>query len=234
MVRFLTSETPSDNEFERTVFQRGPRIAPLARMKERTSSRPKSKPSADAEALLIEDQEAWFSWLRKNHATSPGVWLRIARTSASVRSVSYPQAVDAALCFGWIDGQKKAEDESHWLQRFTPRSEKSIWSRINREKAIRLIALGQMDAAGIREVERAKRDGRWDAAYDSPSGATIPPDFQAELEKTPRAKAFFASLDSRNRYAVLFRIQTARKAETRAKRVKQFTEMLSQHKKIHP
>ncbi|HXI37316.1 MAG TPA: YdeI/OmpD-associated family protein, partial [Burkholderiales bacterium] len=170
--------------------------------------------------LLLEDQAAWLSWLRKNHAASSGVWLRIARKSADARSVSYLQAVDAALCFGWIDGQKKGGDERYWLQRFTPRSAKSIWSKINREKAIRLIARGQMNAAGMREVERAKRDGRWDGAYDSPSGAAIPADFQAVLNKTPRAKAFFATLDSRNRYAVLFRIQTARKAETRARRIK--------------
>ena len=183
---------------------------------------------------MLEDQETWLSWLRKNHATSSGVWLRIAKKSANVRSVSYLQAVDTALCFGWIDGQKKSDDKSYWLQRFTPRSGKSIWSKINREKAIRLIELGQMNAAGLLEVERAKRDGRWDRAYDSPSGATIPADFQAVLHRTPRAKAFFATLDSRNRYAVLFRIQTARKAETRAKRIEQFTEMLSQRKKIHP
>jgi len=183
---------------------------------------------------LLEDQEAWLSWLRKNHATSSGVWLRIAKKSANVRSVSYLQAVDAALCFGWFYGQNKGNNESYWLQRFTPRSEKSIWSKINREKATRLIQLGQMNAAGLREVERARRDGRWDGAYDSPSGATIPADFQAVLNKTPRAKAFFATLDSRNRYAVLFRIQTAKRAETRAKRIKQFTEMLSLHKKIHP
>jgi len=191
--------------------------------------------TANAEApLSLEDQEAWLSWLRKNHAVSTGVWLRIAKKSANARSVSYLQAVDTALCFGWIDGQKKADDESHWLQRFTPRSAKSIWSKINREKASRLIALGQMNAAGIREVERAKRDGRWDDEYDSPSSATIPADFQAVLDKTPRAKAFFAALDRGNRYAVLFSIQTAKKSETRAKRIKQFTEMLSQHKKIHP
>jgi len=202
-----------DNKLEPTVTHRGPRVAA---------------------PLLLEDQEAWLSWLRKNHATSSGVWLRIAKKSADVRSVSYPEAVDAALCFGWIDGQKKRGDESHWLQRFTPRSDKSIWSKINREKATRLIALGRMTAAGIREIERAKRDGRWDGAYDSARGATIPADFQAVLDKTPKAKAFFATLDSRNRYAVLFRIQTAKKPETRAKRIKQFTEMLSQHKKIHP
>ena len=206
-------------------------------MKKRTSSGSKSSATADANAgppLLLEDQETWFFWLRKNHATSSGVWLRIAKKSAHVRSVSYLQAVDTALCFGWIDGQKKSDDESYWLQRFTPRSEKSIWSKINREKAIRLIGLGQMNAAGLREIERAKRDGRWDRAYDSPSGATIPADFQAALKKIPRAKAFFATLDSRNRYAVLFRIQTAKKAETRARRIKQFAEMLSQHEKIHP
>jgi uncharacterized protein YdeI (YjbR/CyaY-like superfamily) len=206
-------------------------------MKKRTSSGSKSSATADANAeppLLLEDQETWFFWLHNNHATSSGVWLRIAKKSANARSVSYLQAVDAALCFGWIDGQKKSDDESYWLQRFTPRSEKSIWSKINREKAIRLIELGQMNAAGLREVERAKRDGRWDGAYDSPSGATIPADFQTVLKKIPRAKAFFATLDSRNRYAVLFRIQTAKKAETRAKRIKQFAKMLSQREKIYP
>ena len=205
-------------------------------MKKRTSSGSKSSATADANAapLLFEDQQTWFSWLRKNHATSSGVWLRLAKKGANVRSVSYPQAVEAALCFGWIDGQKKSDDDKYWLQRFTPRSEKSIWSKINREKAIRLIELGQMHAAGLREVGRAKRDGRWDRAYDSQGGATIPADFQAVLNKIPRAKAFFATLDSRNRYAVLFRIQTARKPETRAKRIKQFAEMLSQHEKIYP
>jgi uncharacterized protein YdeI (YjbR/CyaY-like superfamily) len=206
-------------------------------MKKRTSSGSKSGATVDANArlpLLLEDQETWCSWLRENHATSSGVWLRIARKSANVRSVSYPQAVDTALCFGWIDGQKKSDDTNCWLQRFTPRSQRSVWSKINREKALRLIELGQMHAAGLREVERAKRDGRWDGAYDSPSGATIPADFQAVLDKTPRAKAFFATLDRRNRYAVLFRIQTAKRAEARAKRIKQFAEMLSQHEKIYP
>lgn len=204
-------------------------------MKKRASSPDKSGATADAAApLLLDDQEAWLGWLRRNHATSSGVWLRIARKGADATTVSYAQAVDAALCFGWIDGQKKAADESHWLQRFTPRSGKSIWSRINREKAMRLVALGRMHEAGMREVERARRDGRWDAAYDSPSSASIPADFQAALDKAPKATAFFAALDARNRYAVLFRIQTARKAETRARRIQEFTEMLAQHKKIHP
>jgi uncharacterized protein YdeI (YjbR/CyaY-like superfamily) len=206
-------------------------------MKKRTSSSNKSLTTAEtnAEPILFEDQEAWFSWLQNNNATSSGVWLRIAKKDSDVRSISYSEAVDTALCFGWIDGQKKRDDdESCWLQRFTPRSEKSIWSKINREKAMRLIKLGQMDAAGLREVERSKRDGRWDAAYDSQSSASIPPDFQAALDKIPKAKALFATLDSRNRYAILFRIQTAKKAETRAKRIKQFVEMLLQEDKIYP
>jgi uncharacterized protein YdeI (YjbR/CyaY-like superfamily) len=208
-----------------------------APMNKRTSSGSKSSATADIDAgspLLFKDQETWVSWLRENHPTSSGVWLRIAKKGAHVRSVSYVQAVDAALCFGWIDGQKKSDDETYWLQRFTPRSEKSIWSKLNRAKAIRLIELGQMNAAGLREVERAKRDGRWDSAYDSPRGATMPADFQAVLNEVPGANAFFATLDSRNRYAVLFRIQTAKRAETRAKRIKQFAEMLSRHEKIYP
>ena len=190
-------------------------------------------PNAEA-PLSFEDEGGWFSWLRDNHAISPGVWLRMAKKGGDGKSVSYAQAVEAALCFGWIDGQKKSGDDNHWLQRFTPRSAKSIWSKINREKALRLIELGKMQAAGLREVERAASDGRWDGAYDSPCSATIPPDFQAVLDKMPGAKAFFASLDSRNRYAMLFRIQTARKAETRARRIQQFAEMLSRKEKIHP
>ncbi len=216
------------------MFGRG---APPASMKKRISSGSKSSATADNNAgspLFFEDQQTWLSWLRKNHATSSGVWLRIGKKGGDVRSVSYPEAVDAALCFGWIDGQKKSDDERYWLQRFTPRSEKSVWSKVNRDKAVRLIEAGQMSAAGLREVERAKRDGRWDRAYDSPGGATIPADFQGVLDKTPRAKAFFATLDSRNRYAVLFRIQTAKKPETRAKRIQQFAEMLARHQKIHP
>jgi len=182
---------------------------------------------------MCSDQEAWRSWLHTNHATSSGVWLRIAKRGAEPKSVSYPEAVEAALCFGWIDGQKKSDDDSCWLQRFTPRSEKSLWSKINREKAIGLIERKKMHAAGLREVERAKRDGRWEGAYDSPNGATVPADFQALLDKRPKAKAFFATLDGRNRYAVLYRIQTAKKPETRAKRIEQFAEMLSRHEKIH-
>lgn len=206
-------------------------------MKKRTSPGRKSAASDPADVgapLGFPDQEAWASWLRESHATSTGVWLRIAKKGAGVRSVSYPEAIEAALCFGWIDGQKKGENEGYWLQRFTPRTARSPWSKINREKALRLIELGRMEAAGLREVERARRDGRWDRAYDPPSGATVPEDFQAVLDEIPSAKAFFATLDGRNRYAVLYRIQTAKKEETRARRIKQFAEMLSRREKIYP
>jgi uncharacterized protein YdeI (YjbR/CyaY-like superfamily) len=183
----------------------------------------------------FEQQKEWAAWLKKNHTTSPGLWLQLAKKKAAdVRSVSYGEAVEVALCFGWIDGQKRAGNEQYWLQKFTPRSEKSVWSKINKDKALALMKAGKMKPAGIKEVERAKSDGRWDAAYDSPSTAVVPSDFQSALGGNARAKKFFATLDARNRYAILFRIQTARNAETRAKRISQFVLMLEHHEKIHP
>jgi len=184
--------------------------------------------------LLFAKQGDWAKWLAKNHDTSSGIWLRLAKKASGVRSMSYGEAVEAALCYGWIDGQKKSDDEHHWLQKFTPRSARSIWSKINREKALKLIDAGQMKSAGLKEVERAKADGRWAAAYDSPSKATVPSDFQAALDANARAQSFFATLDSANRYAVLFRIQNVKKAETRAKRIEKFIEMLAKHEKVHP
>lgn len=184
--------------------------------------------------VLFEEQEAWAAWLEENHATSPGLWLRLAKKAAELQSVSYAEAVEVALCYGWIDGQKRSYDESSWLQKFTPRRPKSIWSKINREKAEALIASGRMKAAGREAVESAKQDGRWEAAYDSPSNATVPADFQAELDKNAEAKAFFATLSGTNRYAILHRIQTARKAETRARRIQQFIEMLEKKEKLYP
>ncbi|HET9223725.1 MAG TPA: YdeI/OmpD-associated family protein, partial [Roseiflexaceae bacterium] len=139
-----------------------------------------------------------------------------------------------ALCYGWIDGQKKSHDEASWLQKFTPRGAKSIWSKVNREKALSLIESGQMQPAGLAAVESAKQDGRWEAAYDSQSAAGVPDDLQAELDRNPTAKAFFSTLNSRNRYAILFRIQTAKKAETRAKRIQEFVGMLERHEKLYP
>jgi len=151
-----------------------------------------------------------------------------------VQSLTYSEALEVALCYGWIDAQKKSESENTWLQKFTPRTKKSIWSRINREKALALIQAGEMKPAGLKAIESAKADGRWDAAYDSPSRATVPPDLQAALDRNARAKDFFATLDGANRYAVLFRIQTAKRADTRAKRIDRFIKMLENKEKLHP
>jgi uncharacterized protein YdeI (YjbR/CyaY-like superfamily) len=187
----------------------------------------------DVPILPFPTQKDWADWLRKNHVKSSGIWLKLAKKVAGTQSVTYAEALETALCYGWIDGQKKSFDESWWLQKFTPRGAKSIWSKINKAKAEHLITNGHMKPAGLQAVERAKQDGRWDAAYDSPSSANVPPDFQGRLNKSAKAKAFFATLDSANRYAILFRIQTAKKAETRARRIDQFIGMLERKEKLH-
>ncbi len=184
--------------------------------------------------MLFASQKDWAKWLDKNHANSSGVWVRLAKKASELKSVNYAEALEVALCYGWIDGQKKSYDADSSLQKFTPRRPKSIWSKINRGKAEVLIKAGKMKPAGLQAIEKAKQDGRWDAAYDSQSKATVPEDFQVELDKNKKAKEFFATLKSVNRYAILFRIQTAKKAETRAKRIQQFIEMLERNETIHP
>lgn len=184
--------------------------------------------------LLFKDQEAWAAWLEKNHESASGICVRLAKKGSGLRSVSYPEALAVALCYGWIDGQKLPENERTWLQKFVPRSEKSIWSKINREKALALIKNGRMKPAGMAAIERAKANGRWKAAYDSPSRADVPEDFQAALERNAAAKEFFQELDRANRYAILFRIQIVKKAETRVRKIRQFIEMLERREKIHP
>ena len=184
--------------------------------------------------VLFKRQKDWADWLDKNHAISAGLWLKLAKKTASLESVSYDEALEVALCYGWIDGQKKSCDDLSWLQKFTPRGVKSIWSKINREKAETLIKNGQMRPAGLLAVEHARQAGRWETAYDSQREATVPLDFQTSLNGNAQAKVFFATLDGRNRYAILFRIQTAKKAETRARRIEQFIKMLEQNEKIYP
>lgn len=184
--------------------------------------------------LTAANQHEWEAWLEAHGETTPGVWLRIAKRAAEQPTVSYAQAVESALCYGWIDGQKQAESAHYWLQRFTPRSARSIWSKINKSKAEALIAAGRMRPAGLREVDRAKRDGRWEAAYSSASTSTVPDDLQQALDNNPAASRFFASLDRQNRYAILFRVQNVKKAETRAKKITQFIDMLSKGEKLHP
>lgn len=190
--------------------------------------------AAEIPVLHFEDARAWEAWLERHHASSPGVWLRLAKKDGGLRSPSYAEALDAALCYGWIDSQKKGHDAASWLQKFTPRGPKSLWSKINRDKVQALAAAGRMRPAGLAAVERAKEDGRWDAAYDSQRNATVPEDLQEALDRRPSAKAFFAALDGANRYAVLFRVQTAKKPETRAKRIAALVEMLERNEKIHP
>ncbi|MBZ0092812.1 MAG: YdeI/OmpD-associated family protein [Sulfuricellaceae bacterium] len=192
-----------------------------------------SQSSSTLPIQYFENQKDWADWLTENHSSSPGLWLQLAKKSADVPSVSYDQALEVALCFGWIDGQKQAHSEPFWLQKFTRRSEKSVWSKINKDKALALISAGKMKPAGLQEVERAKSDGRWDAAYDSASKATVPGDLQSALDSNPRARNFFGTLDSRSRYAILFRIQTAKKAETRVQKIAQFVQMLERNEKVH-
>lgn len=184
--------------------------------------------------LSFATQQDWEAWLEEHHADTRGIWLKIAKKETGIPSVSYPEALEGALCYGWIDGQKASHDEHYWLQKFTPRSPKSIWSQVNCEKATALTASGRMRPAGMHQVERAKADGRWEAAYDSQSTIAIPEDFQHELDANPQANAFFQTLNSANRYAILFRIQTAKKMETRATRIRTFIDMLTNQQKLHP
>ena len=184
--------------------------------------------------IKLASRNAWAAWLGRRHADSAGVWLKIAKKAAGTNTVSYAEAVDVALCYGWIDGQKDKLDDDFWLQRFTPRRPKSKWSQRNRVRALELIDTGEMQASGLREVERAKADGRWDAAYEAQSSATVPDDLSRALKRDKKAAAFFAGLDSRNRYAILYRIQDAKKPETRARRVEQFVGMLHDGRTIYP
>jgi uncharacterized protein YdeI (YjbR/CyaY-like superfamily) len=190
--------------------------------------------AGDLPIVELPGRDEWWAWLEVNHVASAGVWLVIAKKGAAQRTVSYDEALEVALCFGWIDGQKRRRDASAWLQKFTPRGTRSVWSRLNRERAEGLIARGEMKPAGLREVEQAKADGRWAAAYDSQRTAVVPDDLRAELDARPRAKAFFEKLDSANRYAILWRLQTAKKPETRERRLRQFVEMLERGEKLHP
>ena len=194
----------------------------------------KATAASDFVTRLFKTKNHWAVWLDKNHRKNSGLWLQLAKKDSGLKSVTYQEAVEVALCYGWIDGQKRPQDERIWLQRFVPRSEKSMWSKINREKAKALIAGGHMKGAGLEAIECAKENGRWESAYDSPNKSTVPDDLQTALDASPRAKAFFDTLDRANRYAVLWRIQTAKKAEIRARNIRLFIEMLEQKKKLHP
>ncbi len=182
---------------------------------------------------LFKNAKAFETWLKKHHASSDGLWLQIAKRGADEPSVTYAEAVEIALCWGWIDGQKKGLDDQHFLQRFTPRRARSVWSKVNVEKVAALIAAGRMQAPGLAQVDAAKADGRWARAYDGARTAVVPEDLLAALDAQPPAKAFFATLNASNRYAVLWRIQTAVKPETRARRIAQLVDMLARGEAIH-
>ena len=188
----------------------------------------------DPPIIPFASRDAWEAWLEGQHARSDGLWLKFAKKGSGIETVTYDQAVEIALCYGWIDGQVRRFDEDYYLQRFTPRRPRSKWSKINRQKATELIERGEMKPAGLREVERAKADGRWDAAYDAPSTATVPEDLLRELDKYDVARKFFSTLDSRNRYAILYQIQDAKSPETRARRIQKYVTMLNERKKLYP
>jgi uncharacterized protein YdeI (YjbR/CyaY-like superfamily) len=190
--------------------------------------------TADFPTLAFGSQDAWECWLAENHATARGVWIKMAKKASGIESVTHAEALESALCYGWIDGQRRGLDERFFLQKFTPRSARSTWSRINRDKAEQLIATGRMQPAGLAEVERARADGRWEKAYEPQSTATVPNDLQRELDANPEARHFFETLDSRNRYAILYRLQSAKRPETRARRLAEFIAMLGEQRKHHP
>jgi uncharacterized protein YdeI (YjbR/CyaY-like superfamily) len=187
----------------------------------------------DLEICLFDGPEALELWLEENAAKSAGLWLKIAKKGAPEPSVTYDEAVELALCFGWIDSQKRGLDETHFLQRFTPRRPRGRWSKINREKAEALEKTGALRPAGAAEVAAAKDDGRWEAAYEGAATAKVPDDLQAELDANPKAAAFFADLDSTNRYAIIWRLGDAKKPETRARRLAKFVAMLENGEKLH-
>jgi uncharacterized protein YdeI (YjbR/CyaY-like superfamily) len=185
------------------------------------------------ELLAFASQGEFEAWMEANHATADGVWIKVAKKGTGIPSVHPPQALDVALCFGWIDGQRRSIDDTFYEQKYTPRRARSKWSKINVEKVAALIEAGKMRPSGLAEIERAKADGRWDAAYDSPSRIAVPPDLQAELDKRPLAAANFAALKSTNRYAILYRLHDAKRPETRARRLAQFVEMLERGETLH-
>ncbi len=189
--------------------------------------------SSEYPALTVDTRKAWSQWLKRNHTSSEGVWLRFFRKGSGRQDLTYEQALEEALCYGWIDGQVKPNDSASWLQKFTPRRRKSVWSKRNRDRVTRLISEGRMKPAGLKVIQAAKDDGRWDKAYDSPAQMQVPPDFLAALKKDPGAYKFYKTLNRANTYAIAWRVQTAKKPETRARRMATLLAMLARGEKLH-
>jgi uncharacterized protein YdeI (YjbR/CyaY-like superfamily) len=192
------------------------------------------KAKHDLPVIAFKSQQAWDAWLASQPAQSKGLWLKLAKKSSGIASVSKPEAIDTALCHGWIDGQLDSFDDEYWLIRFTPRQSASKWSEKNRARALQLVELGRMQPAGLSEIERAQKDGRWSAAYAPQSTAQVPDDLRAALARNKKARSFFETLDSTNRYAILHRIHNAKKAETRVARIEKYVTMLIDGKTIYP
>jgi uncharacterized protein YdeI (YjbR/CyaY-like superfamily) len=191
-------------------------------------------PKPEPPVVFFPSRAGWAAWLSEHHGETAGVWLRLERKGGDPAPLTHPEALEVAIAHGWIDGTRKRLDERHYLQRFTPRRARSKWSKVNREKALELIARGEMAPPGLAEVDRAKADGRWDAAYAGQRTMKIPADLQAELDRNPAAAEFLRTLDSRNRYAVLYRIDDTKRPETRVRRIAKFVEMLNAGETVHP
>ena len=187
----------------------------------------------EMQVVSFASSKEWRKWIAENHAKSNGVWLRFFKKDSGEKTVTYSEALEEALCYGWIDGQANKYDAKSYIQKFTPRRPKSIWSKRNTEKAERLIQEGKMKKAGMQQVELAKADGRWQQAYDSPKNMKVPEDFLQQLSKNKKAKTFFDGLNKANLYAIAWRLQTAKKPETREKRLKEILVMMSEEKKFH-
>ena len=194
---------------------------------------PPAAAKAERRILPFESAAAWEAWLAANHDDQAGVWIKVAKKASGIPTVTHAEALDIALCYGWIDGQRDRFDDEWFIQRFTPRRARSNWSKVNVAKTAKLIEAGRMQPAGLREIERAQADGRWDRAYDAPSVATVPDDLQAVLDATPAAAAFFDTLNKQNRFAILYRVQDAKRPETRARRIEQFVAMLAEGKTLY-
>jgi len=191
------------------------------------------KTQTDFPIIFFQSQKKWRDWLLKNIGTSNGVWLRLYKKDSGIKSINHDMALDEALCFGWIDGQAKSLDEKSYLQKFTPRRKRSTWSKRNTEKVEQLIKEGRMQESGFAEIEAAKEDGRWEKAYDSPANMKVPNDFLKELSKNPKALAFFKTLNKTNTFSIAFRLHSAKKPETRQRRMKTIIEMLNDCKMFH-
>jgi uncharacterized protein YdeI (YjbR/CyaY-like superfamily) len=190
-------------------------------------------PRDELPILEFPDPAAWANWLSEQHASSKGVWLKIAKKSSGIATVTHLEALEEALCYGWIDGQRLPHDDTYFLQRFTPRTKRSKWSQINRDKVTKLIEQNRMKPAGLAQIEAAKQDGRWEAAYAPQSSQAIPEDFKRALEQNPTAYEFFKTLRGARRYSFIYRIQDAKRPETRARRIEQFVNMLAKGQTHH-